>query len=77
MEYLKLNQQMEIIILVEMILIKRLLIIMVEEFKKENGIDLRKDKMATQRLKEAAEKAKKELSGVITNTNFLTIYYSR
>ncbi|MBU5265874.1 molecular chaperone DnaK [Virgibacillus proomii] len=37
---------------------------MVEEFKKENGIDLSKDKMATQRLKDAAEKAKKELSGV-------------
>ncbi|MBP2078145.1 molecular chaperone DnaK [Oceanobacillus polygoni] len=37
---------------------------MVEEFKKENGIDLSKDKMATQRLKDAAEKAKKDLSGV-------------
>src|SRR5690625_5198380 len=35
-----------------------------EEFKKENGIDLSQDKMATQRLKEAAEKAKKDLSGV-------------
>src|SRR4051795_6636087 len=34
-----------------------------EEFKKENGIDLRRDKMALQRLKEAAEKAKHELSG--------------
>ena len=33
-----------------------------EEFQKENGIDLRKDSMALQRLKEAAEKAKKELS---------------
>src|SRR4029079_9583129 len=33
-----------------------------DEFKKENGIDLRKDKMALQRLKEAAEKAKIELS---------------
>jgi len=33
-----------------------------DEFKKENGIDLRKDKMALQRLKEAAEKAKHELS---------------
>ena len=39
-----------------------------EEFKKENGIDLRNDKMAAQRLKEAAEKAKIELSG-ITSTN--------
>src|SRR5690625_1821238 len=37
---------------------------MVSEFKKENGIDLSKDKMATQRLKDAAEKAKKDLSGV-------------
>lgn len=37
---------------------------MVEEFKKENGIDLSRDKMATQRLKDAAEKAKKDLSGV-------------
>ncbi|QJT10890.1 molecular chaperone DnaK [Oceanidesulfovibrio marinus] len=35
---------------------------LVEEFKKENGIDLSKDRMALQRLKEAAEKAKKELS---------------
>ncbi|HTK36073.1 MAG TPA: molecular chaperone DnaK [Caulobacteraceae bacterium] len=33
-----------------------------EEFKKENGVDLRKDKLALQRLKEEAEKAKKELS---------------
>ncbi|MBD8028333.1 molecular chaperone DnaK [Ureibacillus sp. Re31] len=37
---------------------------LVEEFKKENGIDLSKDKMAMQRLKDAAEKAKKDLSGV-------------
>ncbi len=37
---------------------------MVSEFKKENGIDLSKDKMALQRLKDAAEKAKKDLSGV-------------
>ncbi|MFD2046114.1 molecular chaperone DnaK [Ornithinibacillus salinisoli] len=37
---------------------------MVAEFKKENGIDLSKDKMAMQRLKDAAEKAKKDLSGV-------------
>ncbi len=35
---------------------------LVEEFKKDNGIDLSKDKMALQRLKEAAEKAKKDLS---------------
>ncbi|ACJ33213.1 molecular chaperone DnaK [Anoxybacillus flavithermus] len=38
---------------------------LVEEFKKEHGIDLSKDKMALQRLKDAAEKAKKELSGVM------------
>ncbi len=37
---------------------------LVEAFKKENGIDLSKDKMAVQRLKDAAEKAKKDLSGV-------------
>ena len=37
---------------------------LVEEFKKENGVDLSKDKMAMQRLKEVAEKAKKDLSGV-------------
>ncbi len=46
-----------------------------EEFKKENGIDLRKDKMALQRLKEAAEKAKHELSTTTTtdiNLPFIT-----
>ncbi|WP_214760947.1 molecular chaperone DnaK [Exiguobacterium sp. s146] len=37
---------------------------LVAEFKKENGIDLAQDKMALQRLKDAAEKAKKDLSGV-------------
>ena len=37
---------------------------LVEGFKKENGVDLSKDKMALQRLKDAAEKAKKDLSGV-------------
>ena len=36
----------------------------IETFRKENGIDLSKDKIAMQRLKEAAEKAKKDLSGV-------------
>ena len=39
---------------------------LVSEFKKENGVDLSKDKMAMQRLKESAEKAKKELSGVVS-----------
>ena len=37
---------------------------LVSEFKKENGIDLSKDKMAMQRIKDASEKAKKDLSGV-------------
>ncbi len=46
-----------------------------EEFKKEQGIDLRKDKQAMQRLREAAEKAKIELSNVVTtniNLPFIT-----
>ena len=43
---------------------QRLINYFVEEFKKENGIDLSSDKMAMQRLKEAAEKAKIELSGM-------------
>ena len=37
---------------------------LVSEFKKENGIDLSKDKMAMQRIKDASEKAKKDLSGM-------------
>ena len=39
---------------------------MIDTFKKENGIDLSSDKMAMQRLKEAAEKAKKDLSGTVS-----------
>ena len=39
---------------------------LVKEFKKENGIDLSKDAMAMQRIKDAAEKAKKDLSGMST-----------
>ena len=39
---------------------------MIDTFKKENGIDLSNDKMAMQRLKEAAEKAKKDLSGTVS-----------
>ena len=39
---------------------------LVKEFKKENGVDLSKDKMAMQRLKEVAEKAKKDLSGMVS-----------
>ena len=45
---------------------ERLMNYLVETFKKENGIDLSKDKMAMQRLKDASEKAKKDLSGVTT-----------
>ena len=47
-----------------------------DSFQKENGIDLRKDNMALQRLKEAAEKAKKELSSAQTtkiNLPFITV----
>jgi len=47
----------------------------IAEFKKESGIDLKQDKMALQRLKEAAEKAKIELSGIATasiNLPFIT-----
>jgi len=43
---------------------KKIMDYIVDEFKKENGIDLSNDKMAMQRIKEAAEKAKKDLSGV-------------
>lgn len=49
---------------------------LLEEFKRENGIDLSKDKMALQRLKDAAEKAKIELSGTTTteiNQPFITM----
>lgn len=48
---------------------------MIEEFKKESGVDLSKDNMARQRLKEAAEKAKHELSSAMTtniNLPFIT-----
>ena len=48
---------------------------MIDEFKKQEGIDLSSDKMAMQRLKEAAEKAKKELSSATTtniNLPFIT-----
>ncbi len=41
---------------------------LVEEFKKEHGVDLSKDNAALQRLKDAAEKAKKELSSVLSTT---------
>jgi molecular chaperone DnaK len=54
---------------------QRIIDYIADEFQKEHGIDLRKDKMALQRLKEAAEKAKIELSGVMTtniNLPFIT-----
>ena len=43
---------------------ERIMDYLVDEFKKENGIDLSKDRMAMQRIKDAAEKAKKDLSGM-------------
>jgi molecular chaperone DnaK len=49
---------------------------MVSQYKKENGVDLSKDKVAMQRLKEAAEKTKIELSGVLSsniNLPFITM----
>ena len=48
---------------------------MADKFQKENGVDLRKDKMVLQRLKDAAEKAKIELSGMMSadiNLPFIT-----
>lgn len=45
---------------------ERIMDYLVSNFKKENGIDLSKDKMAMQRLRDASEKAKKDLSGVTT-----------
>ena len=54
---------------------QRIIDFLIAEFKKSNGIDLSKDKMALQRLKEAAEKAKIELSGMASaniNLPFIT-----
>ncbi|HAU28513.1 MAG TPA: molecular chaperone DnaK [Rhodospirillaceae bacterium] len=54
---------------------QRVIEFLAEEFKKENGIDLRKDRLALQRLKEAAEKAKIELSSALqtdVNLPFIT-----
>ena len=54
---------------------QRLIDYIADEFKKENNIDLRQDRMALQRLKEAAEKAKIELSGLMSvnvNLPFIT-----
>jgi len=55
---------------------ERVMNYLVEEFKKQENMDLRQDKMAMQRIKEAAEKAKKELSTVVTtniNLPFITM----
>jgi molecular chaperone DnaK len=54
---------------------ERIVNYLADEFKKDNGVDLRQDKMALQRLKEAAEKAKIDLSGMTTaniNLPFIT-----
>ncbi len=54
---------------------QRIITWLVDEFKRENGIDLSKDRMALQRLREAAEKAKKELSSTMEteiNLPFIT-----
>lgn len=54
---------------------QRVIDYLADEFKKENGVDLRNDKIALQRLKESAEKAKIELSGVMSsniNLPFIT-----
>ena len=54
---------------------QRIIDYVAEQFKRENGMDLRQDKIAAQRLKEAAEKAKIELSGTTTaniNLPFIT-----
>ncbi|MFA5604105.1 MAG: molecular chaperone DnaK [Bacilli bacterium] len=54
----------------------RIMDYLVADFKKENGIDLSKDKMAMQRVRDAAEKAKKELSG-ITSTQISLPFISQ
>ena len=54
---------------------RRVMDYLVDEFKAKEGVDLSKDKMAMQRLKEAAEKAKIELSGLTSanvNLPFIT-----
>ena len=55
---------------------QRIIDYLVKEFKKSNSIDLSKDKMAMQRLKDAAEKAKKDLSGM-TTTNISLPFISQ
>jgi molecular chaperone DnaK len=55
---------------------ERIINYLVDEFKKSNSVDLSKDKMAMQRLKDAAEKAKKDLSGM-TSTNISLPFISQ
>lgn len=54
----------------------RIMDYLVKEFKKENGVDLSKDKLAMQRLKEISEKAKKDLSGM-TSTQISAPFISQ
>ena len=55
-------------------IVHRIIDWMADAFQTENGIDLRKDKMAAQRLKEAAEKAKIELSSAMSSQINLPYY---
>ena len=75
-EYLKCWPPTVIPTWVAMTLTKSILNYLADNFAKEHGVDLRADKMALQRLKEAAEKAKKELSSSQTtniNLPFITV----
>ena len=56
---------------------KRIIDYLADEFKKEQGIDLRKDRLALQRLKEAAEKAKIELSSVDADRGQPAVHHRR
>ena len=75
MVYLKLNQLMEILILVVMILMNIIIDCWQMNLKKMKVLILRKDPMALQRLKEAAEKAKIELSSSTQQQKLTSIYY--
>ena len=55
---------------------KRFMNYLADNFAKEHGVDLRADKMALQRLKEAAEKAKKELSRLSDNKHQPAVHHS-
>ena len=56
---------------------KKIMDWLVAEFKKEQGIDLSGDKMAMQRIKEAAEKAKIDLSGMTTAQIYSALHHRR